>query len=495
MPGASAPGKVLLCGGYAVLERPNVGLVLTTSARFHCDLTVEATDGAAPGVPDDGPVTCSLRVVSPQFASEDTVTFTCTPQRRCRLEGPASPFVRAALLTSLTVTCARMADWPQLRQRLHGRRLLLTLAADNAFYSQGPFLARSNAPVTRDAVYAVPPRNPDVRGPNGAVLKTGLGSSACLVTSIVGCVLSHFLPAESPNAVATTPSPEALDLVHRVAQLSHCHAQGKVGSGFDVCAAVYGGGAYQRFSPQVLERALALLEAEGTEGVNAGLLAAALGVEDGAAPTLAPWDHVFRPQGLPAPLSLALADIRCGSTSPGMAAAVLRWRASAPEAERKLWTNLTALNTRLIEHLGILGVLGDRDPPAHQADMRSLSRLPFERWAVAFLPSEVLGCLVALRTTHGAIRSLLKRIGELSGVEIEPDTQTALIEATLAMPGVLIAGVPGAGGYDAVFAVLLHPEARAAVERLWLGHRPGTDNLPGILPLTLDLDPCGLLLQ
>jgi len=36
-----------------------------------------------------------------------------------------------------------MADWPQLRQRLHGRRLLLTLAADNAFYSQGPFLARS----------------------------------------------------------------------------------------------------------------------------------------------------------------------------------------------------------------------------------------------------------------------------------------------------------------------------------------------------------------
>eukprot|EP00669_Euglena_mutabilis_P007879 TRINITY_DN3060_c0_g1_i1.p4 TRINITY_DN3060_c0_g1~~TRINITY_DN3060_c0_g1_i1.p4 ORF type:complete len:231 (+),score=40.88 TRINITY_DN3060_c0_g1_i1:446-1138(+) len=180
---------------------------------------------------------------------------------------------------------------------------------------------------------------------------------------------------------------------------------------------------------------------------------------------------------------------------PGMAAAVLRWRASAPEAERKLWTNLTTLNTRLIEHLGILGVLGDRDPPAHQADMRSLSQLPFERRAVAFLPSEVLGCLVALRTTHGAIRRLLKRIGELSGVEIEPDTQTALIEATLAMPGVLIAGVPGAGGYDAVFAVLLHPEARAAVERLWLGHRPGTDNLPGILPLALDLDPCGLLLH
>ena len=31
---ASAPGKVLLTGGYLVLDQPNAGLVLSTSARF-----------------------------------------------------------------------------------------------------------------------------------------------------------------------------------------------------------------------------------------------------------------------------------------------------------------------------------------------------------------------------------------------------------------------------------------------------------------------------
>ncbi|KAK1367582.1 hypothetical protein POM88_033674 [Heracleum sosnowskyi] len=32
---AYAPGKVLMTGGYLILERPNVGLVLSTNARFY----------------------------------------------------------------------------------------------------------------------------------------------------------------------------------------------------------------------------------------------------------------------------------------------------------------------------------------------------------------------------------------------------------------------------------------------------------------------------
>nr|XP_033517322.1 phosphomevalonate kinase, peroxisomal [Nicotiana tomentosiformis] len=32
---ASAPGKVLMTGGYLVLERPNAGIVLNTNARFY----------------------------------------------------------------------------------------------------------------------------------------------------------------------------------------------------------------------------------------------------------------------------------------------------------------------------------------------------------------------------------------------------------------------------------------------------------------------------
>lgn len=42
-------------------------------------------------------------------------------------------------------------------------------------------------------------------------------------------------------------------LTHNLAQFVHCLAQGKVGSGFDVSAAVYGSQLYTRFDPKVIE--------------------------------------------------------------------------------------------------------------------------------------------------------------------------------------------------------------------------------------------------
>jgi phosphomevalonate kinase len=38
---ASAPGKVLVAGGYLVLLRPNVGIVVGMSARFSAQVTGE----------------------------------------------------------------------------------------------------------------------------------------------------------------------------------------------------------------------------------------------------------------------------------------------------------------------------------------------------------------------------------------------------------------------------------------------------------------------
>lgn len=61
---------------------------------------------------------------------------------------------------------------------------------------------------------------------------------------------------------------------------------------------------------------------------------------------------------------------------------------------------------------------------------------------------------------------LLKDLGEKSLVEIEPDNQTILADATQSLPGVLCSGVPGAGGVDAVYAICL-TGARKSVELLW----------------------------
>ena len=43
----SAPGKVLIVGGYAVLEHPNPGLVLAVSARFYSSYVCCAVPVAA----------------------------------------------------------------------------------------------------------------------------------------------------------------------------------------------------------------------------------------------------------------------------------------------------------------------------------------------------------------------------------------------------------------------------------------------------------------
>jgi phosphomevalonate kinase len=42
-------------------------------------------------------------------------------------------------------------------------------------------------------------------------------------------------------------------LMHNTAQLAHCQAQGKVGSGFDVSSAFFGSQLYARFDPASLQ--------------------------------------------------------------------------------------------------------------------------------------------------------------------------------------------------------------------------------------------------
>lgn len=56
----SAPGKVLIAGGYLVLDPAYPGLVISTTSRFYTVIRTRS-EGAA----DSG--RCLLRVFSPQF--------------------------------------------------------------------------------------------------------------------------------------------------------------------------------------------------------------------------------------------------------------------------------------------------------------------------------------------------------------------------------------------------------------------------------------------
>jgi ERG8-type phosphomevalonate kinase len=103
------------------------------------------------------------------------------------------------------------------------------------------------------------PRFNHLNTPIGDVHKTGLGSSAALITSLVAALLLHFsvIPASSlgetrSHDTAADNSRQDLDFIHNTSQYIHCLAQGKVGSGFDISSAVYGSQVYKRFDESVL---------------------------------------------------------------------------------------------------------------------------------------------------------------------------------------------------------------------------------------------------
>jgi phosphomevalonate kinase len=85
------------------------------------------------------------------------------------------------------------------------------------------------------------------------VHKTGLGSSAALITSLTSALLVH-LSVIPPSALLSSDDSIAPGrrLAHNLAQFVHCVAQGKVGSGFDVSAAVFGSHLYTRFDVSVI---------------------------------------------------------------------------------------------------------------------------------------------------------------------------------------------------------------------------------------------------
>jgi len=50
-------------------------------------------------------------------------------------------------------------------------------------------------------------------------------------------------------------------------------------------------------------------------------------------------------------------------------------------------------------------------------------------------------------------------MGNLAGVPIEPDEQTRLLDISVAHAGVIGGGVPGAGGYDAIWLLVCDPQS------------------------------------
>ncbi|KAK1327243.1 hypothetical protein QJS10_CPA01g02971 [Acorus calamus] len=310
------------------------------------------------------------------------------------------------------------------------------------------------------------------------VAKTGLGSSAAMTTSVVGVLLHYLgvvnLPPLKENL--TNESRSDLDLVHIIAQSAHCIAQGKVGSGFDVSAAVYGSQRYVRFSPGILSSLQVLGGYQVVDCVSNVLQEK--------------WDHERVTFTLPPLMTLLLGEPGTGgSSTPSMVGLVKQWQKSHPHKSLETWNKLAAANSELETQLKMLSKLAEEHSDAYKCVLDCCSKQKYEKWMEQALDNHqktIVESLIAAREAFLVIRFHMQLMGKESGVPIEPESQTVLLDATMNVEGVLFAGVPGAGGFDAIFAVTLG-ESSNNVTNTW--------SSLGVLPLLVRDDPRGVSLE
>ncbi|KIM30528.1 hypothetical protein M408DRAFT_15505 [Serendipita vermifera MAFF 305830] len=445
----SAPGKVLIAGGYLVLEQQFSGLVVAATSRFYT-------------VIETGQRSNRVRVRSPQFINAEWGYDITIPDNGSVQASPIAldgaplgknKFVHLAIERTLRVI-KELQGVDRLTAGL-SQGLNIAILGDNDFYSQRAQLGEG--PRNLESLKRLEPFIP-LKVSIEKVHKTGMGSSAALITSLVGALLVHF------NAVDPTKfsnmEDKGLRLVHNVAQYIHCLAQGKVGSGFDVASAIFGTHVYTRFNSAVIKPLM-----DDTESSSALL------------PTLSPdnaqWDYKIGNFRLPPHTRLLLADVEAGSNTPSMARGVLDWRKKNQKEAETLWNSLNSGNMELVDVLGRLVDGFNDNKGAYTEVVRQL---------VVKAASDVCPLVFFNPKT----RSNMKEMGVLSKVDIEPNSQTALLDACIEKHGVIGGGVPGAGGYDAIWILVLDPSQDSSrssaidqVEKVWLDwNKDGTSVTP-----------------
>jgi phosphomevalonate kinase len=470
----SAPGKVLITGGYLVLENGYSGLVLATSSRFYSSvetaIAARRTDSSS----------FKIQFHSPQFYSKtefvlsrSSSIFEGNEIRISRAsDSKENKYIEFSILFAVSVV-----QYFASQKLDRTNSMKVQVVADNDFYSQRQNLKDLGKPVDLKSLKELPA----FYAPDGKnkIHKTGLGSSAALVTSLVAALLLHF-------EVVDINTDNGREMVHRLSQFVHCLAQGKIGSGFDVSAATFGSQKYTRFSSQVLKSCLELAERKNhaltyyficdQELINIIVRDLELELLKQLRPT-SKWDNQHIPFQLPPGLSLFVADVDQGSNTPSMVRQVLQWKSDNKEEATEVWNQINSLNNSVELLFNELTSFSKRNFETYMHTLSELSRIPSSEWLSRYeqkasLSYMIADCLSRIRYNFGYIRQKLKYMGQQSGVPIEPDEQTKLLDATMNVNGCLIAGVPGAGGYDAIFSILFgnEQEARACVEQLWLNY-------------------------
>jgi phosphomevalonate kinase len=250
----STPGKVLVAGGYLILERPHVGISIAVTSRFHS--TISSCKSESIDFNDKNILL--VKIKCPQFNVVYLYSYNIAKNLLFQLSEETNPFIESCIADTLSFILYHEQTKKGLAAAqspgsLPWSYLQITLQADNDFYSQIDLLQKLHLPLYSSSLLTLPQFS--IPEP-GNINKTGLGSSAALVSSLVASLLcffnvvtltnnnSHNTSCKSSKSATNDFRPlfneEDCRIIHNLAQVVHCKAQGKIGSGFDVATSIYG---------------------------------------------------------------------------------------------------------------------------------------------------------------------------------------------------------------------------------------------------------------
>ncbi|KAG0690606.1 phosphomevalonate kinase [Pichia californica] len=415
----SATGKAFLAGGYLVLDPQYEAYVVALSSRMYTLNNITENQSG------DGKY--NITVKSPQFLNGSwsySIDLNEIESKGLRhavneITHKKNPFVESVVHTTIAYAIGKNVIDPSISK---GKNIKITIFSDAEYHSQLNSIQKESSNKSLKFLY----HNKEITKIN----KTGLGSSAALVTSLTASLLASFFPEFD------IAKPELLwkEKVHNLSQISHCKAQGKIGSGFDVAAATFGSIIYRRFAPEFINR---VLDAQ-SESIEK--LVYLVDKQE--------WNMKYQQCSLPPGIRLLMGDVIGGSETPKMVSKVNIWREYNQEAADDIYKNLNESNMKLIKSLQNMNKLCESDPERYKKLLNLLSLESGEHLITE--SSDDYKELKDIIESIKNIRLYLQMMTVQSGAEIEPPEQSKLLDTLVRIRGVLGGVVPGAGGYDAV---------------------------------------------
>ncbi|CCE63894.1 hypothetical protein TPHA_0G00580 [Tetrapisispora phaffii CBS 4417] len=401
----SAPGKAMLAGGYLVLDPKYISYVIALSSRMHSVVNTTSLEDKV----DANKI--HVTVSSSQFNNDQWVfdmkylNGGFFPEE---VNGLKNPFLKMALFNVFNYFKPTLSATPDIN---------IEIFSDAGYHSQNDSDIKRNQfkhfNFHKNTITEVP--------------KTGLGSSAGLVTVVTTALISVF------NNSLDVTSAKDLNQIHNLTQVAHCQAQGKVGSGFDVAAATYGSIVYRRFVQELITNLPETFQGDDLKDYQEALTKLVDNTDWGIK------NDVIR---LPHGLRLIMGDVNSGSETPKLVAKVKQWYESNLPRSLEIYTKIDEGNRNFIKFITELNELHDNDETKYKALIKTLET---DHENVMSHPE-----FANIKNAVSVIRENFRLITKESGADIEPEVQTQLLDKCLTLKGVLTGMVPGAGGYDAI---------------------------------------------